>query len=198
MLGRVLAWLLRWNRTTAAPATLTDALRAAEVLEPVRLVAPALPSGDAYVRRLEQLCDDAAGATVTLAAAHDDLTTMNVLLTRNGSIGIVDWDTARADALPLVDFFYTVVDAYTASEQHLDRARAFTDCFSVDGRHGKAVRAHRSPFERALGVTPEVLALSFHACWLHHAANELARGETGGPFLAIVRQLAADPDRFTR
>jgi hypothetical protein len=197
VLDRVLAWLLRWNRTTAAPATLTATLLADEVLEPARRVAPALPSGDAYVRRLEQLCGDADGAPVTLAAAHDDLTTMNVLLTRNGSIGVVDWDTARADALPLVDFFYAVVDAYTASERYLDRARAFGDCFSVAGRHADAVRALRSPFERALGVTPDVLQLAFHACWLHHAANEVARGETDGPFLAIARQLAADPEEFS-
>jgi hypothetical protein len=197
VLERVLAWLLRWNRTTGAPATLTAALLADEVLEPARLVGPALPSGDAYVRRLQHLCDDAAGVPVTLAAAHDDLTAMNVLLTRNGSLGIVDWETARADALPLVDFFYTVVDAFTASERYLDRARAFADCFSVGGRHAEAVRALRSPFERALGVTPDVLELAFHACWLHHAANEVARGETDGPFLAIARQLAADPEEFS-
>ena len=198
VLDRILAWLVRWNRTTATAATLTPPLLEREVISPARLVARALPSGDGYVEHLERLCGELAGAPVTLAAAHDDLTMTNVLLARNGSIGVVDWETARADALPLVDFFYTVVDAYTAAGRYADRARAFADCFSVGGRHAEAVRARRSSFERALGVTPGLGAVVFHACWLHHAANEVARGEADGPFLAIVRQLAANPDRFAR
>lgn len=197
VLDRVLAWLLRWNRATATAATLTPALLGGEVLAPARLVAPAVPSGDAYLKLLEGLCREVEDAPVTLAAAHDDLTMTNVLLARNGSIGIVDWDTAREGALPLVDFFYVIVDAYAASERYVDRARAFADCFSAAGRHAHAVRARQASFERAVGVTPGVLALSFHACWLHHAANELERGEAGGPFVAIVRQLAADPEEFS-
>jgi hypothetical protein len=197
VLDRVLAWLLSWNRATATAETLTTELLADEVLAPARLVGPAIPSGAAYVERLERLCRTVAGTPLTLAAAHDDLTMTNVLLARNGSIGIVDWDTAREGALPVVDFFYVVVDAYAASQRYLDRVRAFADCFAAGGPHAQAIRAHQSSFERALGVTPDVLALSFHACWLHHAANELERGEAGGPFVAIVRQLAADPEKFS-
>ena len=196
VLDRVLAWLLRWNGETAAAASLMPELLADEVLRPARRVAHALPAGDAYVQLLERLCGDVAGTPVTLAAAHDDLTMTNVLLARNGSIGVVDWETARPGALPLVDFFYAVVDAYAAAERYGDRARAFADCFAAGGRHAEAVRARRSSFERALGVTPGVLALSFHACWLHHAGNELERGATDGPFVPIVRQLAAAPERF--
>jgi hypothetical protein len=195
VLDRVLAWLLRWNRATANAATLTPAVLAQEVLAAARLVARALPSGAAYLDVLERLCREVAGIPVTLAAAHDDLTMTNVLLQRDGSIGVVDWDTARADALPLGDFFYAVVDAYAASERYVDRARAFADCFASAGRHARAVGAHQALFERALDVTPGVLAVSFHACWVHHAANELERGEDG-PFVGIVRQLAARPERF--
>jgi hypothetical protein len=195
VLDRVLAWLLRWNRASATAATLTRGLLATEVLTPARVVAPAVPSGAAHLDRLERLCDEVAGAAVTLAPAHDDLTMTNVLLGGDAAIAVVDWDTARAEALPLVDFFYAVVDAYAAAGRYADRAGAFADCFAAGGRHAGTVRAHRSSFERALGVTPGALAVAFHACWLHHAANELERGEAG-PFVEIVRQLAADPERF--
>lgn len=198
VLDRVLAWLLRWNRGTANGATLTTALLTDELLAPARRVLGTVPAGDAYVELVERFCGDVAGARVTLAAAHDDLTMTNVLLGRKGSIGVVDWETARADALPLVDFFYAVVDAYAASARYVDRARAFADCFGAGGRHAHAVGARQAPFERAFDVTPAVRAVSFHACWLHHAANELERGEADGPFGAIVRQLAADPERFSR
>jgi aminoglycoside phosphotransferase (APT) family kinase protein len=196
VLDRVLAWLLRWNRATATPAALTPSLLEDEVLSPARLVARALPEGDDHVRFLERLCEEAAGAGAALAPAHGDLTMTNVLLAQDGSIGVVDWDTARAAALPLADFFYTVVDARAASQRYVDRARAFSDCFSATGRYAEDVRARQSSFERALGVTPEVRTVSFHACWLHHAANELARGETDGPFVQIARQLADDTGRL--
>jgi hypothetical protein len=198
VLDRVLGWLLRWNRATATGATLTPSLLEDEVLRPARIVAGALPGGDDHVRFLERLCDEATGADAALAAAHDDLTMTNLLLAPDGSIGVVDWDTARAAALPLADFFYTVVDAHAASERYVDRVRAFSDCFSATGRHAEDVRIRLSSFEHALGVTPAVRAVSLHACWLHHAANELARGEAGGPFVQIVRQLADDTARLAQ
>ena len=192
VLDRVLAWLLRWNRSTATRAALTPSLLEDEVLRPARLVAGALPGGDDHVRFLERLCDEVTGAEAALTAAHDDLTMTNVLLGENGSIGVVDWDTARATALPLADFFYTVVDAHSASERYADRVRAFSNCIPTAGRHAEDVRARLSSFTHALGVTPAVRLVSLHACWLHHAANELARGETDGPFVQIVRLLADD------
>lgn len=192
VLDRVLAWLLRWNRSTAARATLTPSLLDDEVLRPARLVAGALPGGGDHVRFLERLCDEAAGAEAALTASHDDLTMTNVLLAQDGSIGVVDWDTARAVALPLADFFYTVVDAHAASERYVDRVRAFSDCLSATGRYAGDVRTRLSSFEHALCVTPAVRLVSLHACWLHHAANELARGEDDGPFVQIVRLLADD------
>jgi hypothetical protein len=192
VLDRVLAWLLRWNRSTATAVTLTPSLLEDEVLRPARLVAGAVPGGDDHVRFLERLCDEAAGAEAALTAAHDDLTMTNVLLGEDGSIGVVDWDTARATALPLADFFYTVVDAHAASDRYADRVRAFSDCLPATGEHGEDVRARLSSFEHALGVSPAVRRVSLHACWLHHAANELSRGEADGPFVQIVRLLADD------
>jgi hypothetical protein len=45
---------------------------------------------------------------------------------------------------------------------------------------------------RALGLTPDQQLLGFHACWLHHASNELDRGTAGGPVTAVVRALSPD------
>ena len=195
VLDRTLVWLLRWNRLTAAESQLTRAYVEQEVLSPARAVTPSLEVGADYLARLERLCDELVGRRSTLVAAHDDLTMVNVLVGRDGGLGVVDWDTARPDALPLVDFFYAVVDVSTASTSYADRPRAFEACF-VKGVQPPAVREHQQRFEQALAVDPPVAELAFHACWLHHAANELARGETNGSFLAIVRLLAADPERF--
>ena len=71
-----------------------------------------------------------------------------------------------------------------------------TNCFGPGGRYNDDVRAREAVFVRALDLAPPVLALSFHACWLHHAANELTRGDEDGPFVAIVRLFADDPGRF--
>ena len=195
VLDRTLAWLLRWNRLTAAESVLTAEYLEQELFRPARAVAPSLATGAAYLASLERLRSEVTGRRTTLTAAHDDLTMVNVLLRADGGLGVVDWGTARHAALPLVDFFYAVVDAYAAAERYADRPLAFARCFA-NGAHPPAVRAHQSRFQEALGIEPDVARLAFHACWLHHAANELARDETGGPFLAIVSLLAGEPERF--
>ncbi len=42
----------------------------------------------------------------------------------------------------------------------------------------------------ALDLSPELAELCFHACWLHHAANEAAAGSATRPFGEVVRWLA--------
>ena len=50
----------------------------------------------------------------------------------------------------------------------------------------------------ALGLDDVVQTLCFHACWLHHAANESDRSRDSGrtPFVTILETIARDPERF--
>ena len=194
VLDRLLEWLRRWNGLTAVEARLTDELLEQEVLAPARMVAEAVGVSPAYTEWLRARCAGLAGTEALLAASHDDLTLANVLVD-GGGLGVVDWDTARPRALPLVDFFYVVVDAHLAAEAEADRVDVLVDCFSPQGRRRHTVAPWEERLAAQMHASGPVLQLAFHACWLQHAANEVVAGGGLGSFSRIARRLAAAPER---
>jgi len=171
----IAAWLLDWNRATLRPSPAApDDLVEASV---GRLLAAGVVD-DAYARAVTELADAAGCPRV---AAHNDLTLANVLV-RRGSLAVVDWESAAAHGLPLTDLWYLLADAHA-------RARGVTHATAVqrllDGGDPAAVREHRA----ALRLTPRQAELAFHACWIMHADDELARG-TSGAFTDVVRAVA--------
>jgi hypothetical protein len=121
----------------------------------------------------------------------------NVIVGPDG-LGVVDWESAAVDRLPLTDLLYAAVDAAAAAARYEDRVAAFEDCCSSDGRYVRFVGQLLRRLATAVAATERVAELSFHACWLHHAANERRDGRTDAerPFLAILRQVAERRDEW--
>lgn len=188
-LVRRLAGLLEpWARSTRAPRPWSDAELESELLEPARRVAPRLAGGAEYVAWLALRCGEMRAASVPRVATHGDMTMSNVLVA-DGDPGVVDWEHARADGLPSVDLLYAITDAAAAVDGYRDRVAAWRRCFIPGGDREPWVSGLRRQVERAVGIDPGIAALCEHACWLHHAGNELAGGEAG-PFVGIVQELA--------
>jgi hypothetical protein len=192
-------WLDEWQRRTATETVLGPTLLDEWIREPLAALQGSLHAGGDYEGRLEGLCRSAEGR-VPLVTMHGDLTMANVIVGRRGPngrtrIGVVDWETARPRALPLLDLFYMLADAGAAIGGYEDRPAAARDCFSGVGRSARSTSAARLQLARTLRLTDDVTALCFHACWLHHAANE-ARTQADGkprPFLEIVDWVARSP-----
>jgi hypothetical protein len=190
---RVAHWLAAWNRATAQIASLRAEWLQSEVLADVALLAPRLDGGAAYGAWMARRCAASVGVPTPLVAAHRDLTMANVLVDDSGMLGIVDWEAATDAALPLGDFFYAVADAAAARHHYVDRLADFFDCFVQPSETSAAVSALGMRAAAMLGVAPELVLLAFHACWLHHAANEERDGSPDGtwPFRRIAQWLAA-------
>lgn len=187
-LERLTDWLERWNRATAVHAPLTRKLLEREVLSPART----LDLSEGYAAWLEARCASLEGRTAPLVAAHADLTAANVLLTTDGTLSIVDWDFAREQSLPLADLFYAVADAQHASLGFPSRVRSFRACFTDAGLARKRAEHLELRLRGALGIEATLADLCFHACWLGHAANELAQtGGRAGEFADLLA-IAAD------
>jgi hypothetical protein len=182
-------WLRAWCRATASSTVATSAVLDELLLAPLEQVTSAVSPPPAYRDALHRLAGRLEGHELVLTAVHNDLTMANVL-DAGDRIGVVDWEEAAAAGLPLGDLWYSLADA-------LARARGLT--------HAEAVEA----LVRSAPETPAVLAgapatlsaelalsddeslLGFHACWLAHAGDELRRGQSDGPFLAVVRQVGS-------
>ncbi|MDX6515384.1 MAG: hypothetical protein QOH73_1050 [Gaiellaceae bacterium] len=196
VLERVADWLLAWQRATAAARPLARSELQAMLLDPLALVAPRLADAPAYSDWLEALCGDVEGLPLARVAVHHDLTMANVLLGDGVPIGVVDWEMAREDGLPLVDLVYAIADAAAARERYTARPEAFDEMFGAQ----PATLATRLVGRQTedLNLEPRLIRVCFHACWLHHAANEARVSPGGGPFLAILERVARAPSAVAR
>jgi thiamine kinase-like enzyme len=130
------------------------------------------------------------GRSLPFAAAHNDLTTWNILLDGE-NMGIVDWEAAEREALPLVDLDYLVVDAVAAARR-IRRDIAFAAC-AGSGPDAQLARRIRHELQSASGIDEDMAELARHACWLGHARNEAARAQPAAPrpFLSILAAVVA-------
>jgi thiamine kinase-like enzyme len=154
----------------------------------------ALEDDGGYLEWLEARCVALHGTRIPFVAAHHDLTTWNVLVSREG-IGVVDWEAASEHAPPLTDLFYLLGDATAAADPRLSRADAVRRTFAGRGPEAAIALVVERRFQAALGIESPVRELLFHLCWLHHAANEADRGSGGEPFMQVVRWLCGRPRR---
>jgi hypothetical protein len=200
LLGDLAAWLETWSRATVTRHAVGRAWLERAITAPARLLSPEIEGGARYAEWLEERCREMDGALVPLVASHNDLTMSNLLLTPRRELGVVDWEAAQSDGLPLRDYWYAAVDAAAAAERYADRAAAFTRCFGGDGSLRRLVVAHEGRLARAVDVPDRFAALCFHACWLQHAVDERRKRAAGEPrpFRAIVQAIASEPQRFGR
>jgi hypothetical protein len=186
VLGATSSWLERWNEETRTPAMLSSSMLEQAVFEPVADLAVEL--GEPYVRRLRALAVDCRDQGIPLVAAHNDLTMWNLVLGDDGSIGVLDWEVAAAQCLPLGDFVYAAVDAVASIDGYGWRAQSARECFAPSGRHAPLVGALKSRLAGALDLSPPIVELLTHACFLQHARTELRLGRPPD-FIDVVRAL---------
>jgi hypothetical protein len=178
--------LLQWSRASLGPPLLEPRLER-ETIDRAKALQPIVDVQGSYVEHLETLLRNDVGGRVV--AAHNDLTTWNILVDDKGSLALLDWDEADAEGLPLADFAYAAVDVLTVAGDG-DRVTAYRRCFGA-GSVSTSVGEALGRLATVAQLTPATAELCLHACWLRHASNEHARGERSTPFLEIVREVAA-------
>ena len=189
---RIADWLEAWNRATLAPGAFSrDAVRE-RLLSPARELAPLLPDAPAYEGWIGGLCDRLE--PLPAVAAHNDLTTANLLLASGNRLGVVDWEAATPRDLPLRDLVYAGVDACLAAGDRPARS-AVVDDYLDGGRARALVGPLVARYGAGLGLGPRETVACVHACFLEHAVNEVRRGVRDGEFVRIAARLASDPDR---
>jgi hypothetical protein len=179
-----------WERTSAVrrPFTERDAERI--LTGPAGGLADALPEG--YADALARACAALVGTVVPLVAAHRDTTASNVVVGKGTRIGLIDWEEATTETLPLGDLAYAIVDFAAASDGYRDRLAAYRQCFEPGGRFAATAGRLVDDAATALGLSAPVRSLALQACWLRHAGNELSETGTAGPFQAILHRTAAE------
>ncbi|MEC4888422.1 MAG: phosphotransferase [Nitrospira sp.] len=196
----LVSWLERWNSATMVTRTVDRPFLDEALLNRAALLAPFFEYGEQYRNELMQRCAKVIGVPSPLVSTHNDLTMWNIMLSEPRSLGIIDWESARECALPFVDFFYAMTDAVAVARARGSRLEAFKECFAVDGACQSLLSQYLMRLRRVVQVPDEMVGLCFHACWLHHAANE--QRSTGSseprPFLQLVQWLSQNKASLCR
>ena len=150
---------------------------------------------DAVVQHLRAL----PAAPLPRVFEHADMGTWNVTVSREGHLGILDWESSRPDGLPARDLFYFLAHygfMMHASRTPSQRLVSFTETFLRQGPFARiAIEAiHR--YTDALRLSPAWLGPLFLICWLRHATAEVDRVGTGltDSFFWRMLTLALDHD----
>jgi Ser/Thr protein kinase RdoA (MazF antagonist) len=198
LVERLAGWLESWNRATVTPGVLDEQWIDRELVIPAQRIAPLLSKGGDYLTWLREFAAGLLGSSLPRVASHNDLTMGNVLLAQDALPGVIDWEVAREDGIPLTDFFYLAVDAFAAARGTSDRAETMATCFSESSTVGGAVMRMAESMARAVQLPARLIPICFHACWIQHAANELEKRPQAPvkPFLAVVERLSLHPGGF--
>lgn len=190
LLRGLFRWLEAWNAATAAPRPFRRADGERLLFGPALRLAPGLADADAHLLRLDRLIEACNDRPMPFVAAHNDLTAANVLVDENERLGIVDWEHAAPDCLPLGDLAYAAADVAAAVGGYRDRPEAFTAAFAPGGAFAALTRELLDGAARSLGIDAPAVELCLAACWLRHADNEMRKldGEGERPFLAILER----------
>lgn len=194
LMERVAAWLTCWNLETRVVRFLNGDLMD-EVLATAEFLAPRVEQGNEYRNWLTGKYASLQ-VPVPLVAAHNDLTMWNIIVDDQGHLGIVDWEAARKEFYPLVDFYYAMMDAVVTSRR-MKRVEAFRACYAPGGAYTQIVGGILEGMKKSLQISPGWAEVSLHACFLHHAANEARSAGPGDPrpFMEIVEWLAQNVNR---
>ena len=198
IMSQIVDWLESWNRATVVNRPLKRDQLEQALLNPLDQMASSLEGIEKYRGWLVARSLAAVKYPVPLVAAHNDLTMSNVLLDEKDRLGVVDWETACLQSLPLGDFYYAVTDAVRIVAHSRDWLSAFKSCFLPGGSSFAAVTAWQEQLQSAIDLPASLVELCFHACWLHHAFNEYRTSQPGRPrpFFEIVQWLALDVPKF--
>ena len=119
----VLSWCLDMQRASAHPTVVDDAFISTR-LEPLAAAAvTALDGDEATATLLAGALQDAralVGTSLPLVVAHGDYWAGNIMVERGRVVGVVDWERATLDDLPIWD----PVKAVGSAAYHLDRYRS--------------------------------------------------------------------------
>jgi hypothetical protein len=123
------------------------------------------------VSRSIEATEELRRASIPLVFEHGDVAHSNVLRLRSGGVGLVDWELAQPQGLPLQDlFFFIGYVAFTCAgaKTTAERVAAFDGVFfDRDGWASKAVAAYAD----RLQLPPASVSPLFVACWARYAAG---------------------------
>ncbi len=163
----VTRWLIDFHRATRSQP-LTPGEVEQLVAEPLQTIAERVPDHP-LLERSAAVLRELRGLRLPAVCEHGDLGHPNLMELEAGSIGVLDWETARLRGLPAVDLFFFLAFVGRTAGQKPEQAF---------DREGGWATPWTGRYARALELEPACLQPLFAAAWIRALAR-LARDLEG-------------------
>lgn len=174
----LLAWVTELHTATLrAPAEDGDDFDRL-VMQPIGDLERCLPAGsgaDVLVALTTELVRPLRALAVPLVMEHGDLSAPNILVSRSGELGVVDWELAQPRGLPAQDLYFGLTYlafAQAGATRPAEYLAAFHGAFF--GPDAWAA-PYVTRYAASLRLPCEALVPLFVACWSRYVARRAAR-----------------------
>ncbi|CAN5421018.1 hypothetical protein BH10CHL1_BH10CHL1_45260 [soil metagenome] len=171
-------WLIELHQATAKPRS-RDAHWYDELFGNLaQQFVASVPLSPAELRNVEQtetLIRGVRAGRIPQVFEHGDLGPVNIMVTKTGDLGVVDWELAEPSGLPAVDLFFLLTlasPAWRRAKRGADYVTAFHETFF--GPNAWA-RPYIGRYATSLALAPELLKPLFVLCWSRYVMRLVTR-----------------------
>jgi len=175
---KTIDWLFEFQSASVADAQPLATVFSGRIAEQLAILDRFLPeSGEerAALETTREEIDILAKSGLCTVFEHGDYAPPNILVDSDGNIGIVDWELAEPQGVPLTDVLFFLTSAAFARARAgngQNRVLAFQNAFYGDDPWAcKFVRRFCERFEIETELVRSLMVL----CWARYAANILTR-----------------------
>ena len=175
----VLNWLIDLGTSTSIPGSLDEAWFARLVAEPTDHLRSAFPQEEHRLALGWDVVAALGTCDLPLVFEHGDLSDPNLLTQSNGKIGVVDWELAQANSLPLVDLFFFLTYVAFSRRRATNAAQylaAFHEAFFGPGAWAVP---YVQRYAHSLEIPQQALTPLFILCWIRYLAKLTRRLNPG-------------------
>ena len=175
---KTIDWLFEFQSASVADAKPLATVFSGRVAEQLAVLDRFLPESGEEREALETTRDEIeilASSGLCTVFEHGDFSPPNILVDSDGNIGIVDWELAEPQGIPITDVLFFLTSAAFARARAgygQQRVLAFQNAFF--GSDPWACKFVRRFCER-LEINSEFVGSLMVICWARYAANILAR-----------------------
>lgn len=174
----VLTWLIDLHQATPkARQEVKDWLKCLTEwpLDHFESVFPLCPDEKRLIGRTRELIAPLHDSDVFPVFEHGDLSSPNILLQEKGSLGVVDWELAEPQGLPVVDLFFFLT--YVAFAQRRSRSQKAYQAAFHKAFFGPTAwaRPYIIRYAERLQLPLEGLRPLFILCWSRYVPNIVMR-----------------------
>ncbi|MCX6044535.1 MAG: aminoglycoside phosphotransferase family protein [Chloroflexi bacterium] len=171
-------WLIELHQATAKPR-ISDAHWYDDLLGNLaQQFVASVPLSSEELRRVEQtelLIRGIRAGRIPQVFEHGDLGPVNIMVTKTGELGVVDWELAEPGGLPAVDLFFLLTlasPAWRRAKRGSDYVTAFHETFF--GPKAWA-RPYIKRYVASMALAPELLNPLFVLCWSRYVMRLVTR-----------------------